>query len=311
MDQLSRATRACVLGQAWSTRCPGRLVLGSEGPRGRPAVTGHSVLGPSARGFDQESRETRARVRMPAVSTHFEGDLGPSRRVRGVDLPFGRIRPMPKGPWFQQASRETLDLARCGGVEQLSQGTRPWTEGTRCRPTLPGDSRFCPRARGVEKQSRVTRSRVPGPARSTRCLWLLGPSSEGPRGPPGHKGDSRPCPRPRGSTRYPGRLWPGAKGLNGGPAVPDPSRLRPRVRRVDPLFQAAGAGVRKPSVSTSSPGRLWRSSKGLKGGPAVPGPSRLRPRHRGFDQHSRATRVCVRGPAGTLSSPGQIGRAHV
>ena len=307
MDQLSRATRACVLGQAWSTRCPGRLVLGSEGPRGRPAVTGHSVLGPSARGFDQESRETRARVRMPAVSTHFEGDLGPSRRVRGVDLPFGRIRPMPKGPWFQQASRETLDLARCGGVEQLSQGTRPWTEGTRCRPTLPGDSRFCPSARGVEKQSRATRARVPGPASSTRCLWRLGPGSEGRRGRPGPKGDSGPCPRPRGSTRYPGRLWPGSKGLKGGPAVPDHSRLRPRVRRVDQLFQAAGAGVRRPSVSTSSPGCLGPGSEGPCCGPAVPGHSGLCPRASMVDQMSRATRPWVRGPAWSTSCHRPLG----
>ena len=256
VDQLSRATRACVLGQAWSTRCPGRLVLGSEGPRGRPAVTGHSVLGPSARGFDQESRETRARVRMPAVSTHFEGDLGPSRRVRGVDLPFGRIRPMPKGPWFQQASRETLDLARCGGVEQLSQGTRPWTEGTRCRPTLPGDSRFCPSARGVEKQSRVTRARVPGPASSTRCLWRLGPGSEGRRGRPGPKGESGPCPRPRGSTRSPGPFWPGSEGLRFGPALPGPSRLRPRHRGFDQHSRATQGCVRGPAGTLSSPGRV-------------------------------------------------------
>ena len=179
VDQLSRATRACVLGQAWSTRCPGRLVLGSEGPRGRPAVTGHSVLGPSARGFDQESRETRARVRMPAVSTYFEGDLGPSRRVRGVDLPFGRIRPMPKGPWFQQASRETLDLARCGGVEQLSQGTRPWTEGTRCRPTLPGD----------------WPSSVRGPEGSKSSPGRLALGFQGPRVRPDIFGDSSTVPK--------------------------------------------------------------------------------------------------------------------
>ena len=198
VDQLSQATRALFCGSAWST-----------------IVTGHSVLGPMTLGFDQHSRKTRARVRMPAVSTYFVEDLGPSRRVRGVDLPFGRIRPMPKGPRFRQASRETLDLARCGGVEQLSQGTRPWTEGTRCRPTLPGDSRFCPSARGVEKQSRVTHTRIPVPAKSTRYLWRLGPGSEGRQGRPGHKGHWGPCPKPRGSTRSPGPFWPRSKGLRG------------------------------------------------------------------------------------------------
>ena len=257
VDQLSRATRACVLGQAWSTRCPGRLVLGSEGPRGRPAVTGHSVLGPSARGFDQESRETRARVRMPAVSTHFEGDLGASRRVRRVDLPFGRIRPMPKGPWFQQASRETLDLARCGGVEQLSQETRPWTEGTRCRPTLPGDSRFCPRARGVEKQSRATRARVPGPASSTRCLWRLGPGSEGWRVdqvPKATRG------RARGPAGPPDLLG------HSGPAL--------RASGLDQLSRAPRACVQGTAGSTSTHGPLGFVSAGPQGLSALPGVSR-------------------------------------
>ena len=180
-------------------------------------------------------------------------------------------------------------------------------EGTRCRPALPGDSCLCPSARGVDQQSRVTRAQVPGPARSTRCLWQLGPISEGPRSRPGHKGDSGPCPRPRGSTRYPGRLWPGSKGLKGGPAVPDHSRLRPRVRRVDQLFQAAGAGVRRPSVSTSSPGCLGPGSEGPYCGPAVPGHSGLCPRASMVDQMSRATRPWVRGPAWSTSCHRPLG----
>ena len=47
---------------------------------------------------------------------------------------------------------------------------------------------------------------------------------------------------------------PGSEGLQGGPAVPDHSSLRPRAHGVDQLFQAAGVRVRRPSVSTSSPG---------------------------------------------------------
>ena len=100
VDQLSWVTRACMQGFAVLPSCPGRLGPGSEGPRGRLADLGGSRLGPRALGIDQLSRETRARVRMPAVSTPFAGDSGPSRRVLGVDQPFWRLRPMPKGSQF-------------------------------------------------------------------------------------------------------------------------------------------------------------------------------------------------------------------
>ena len=173
--------------QTGSTSCPGPILSGSEGPRGHKAVPGaparaqgpvgwtyspgpHALTskslrgrpaelgdwgpGPNALGIDQLTRVTRARVRMPVVSTTFPGDSRPRRRVRVVDQAFRRLRPVPEGPRFRPASRATLDRARCRGAEQLSQGTRTWTEGTRGRPAVPGDTGPGQRAHGFDQQSR-------------------------------------------------------------------------------------------------------------------------------------------------------------
>ena len=61
-EQLSPATRNCVLGRAGFTSCPGRLGAGSEGPRGRQAVSGESGPCPRASRVHQLSQATRARV---------------------------------------------------------------------------------------------------------------------------------------------------------------------------------------------------------------------------------------------------------
>ena len=257
VDQLSRATRACVLGQAWSTRCPGRLVLGSEGPRGRPAVTGHSVLGPSARGFDQESRETRARVRMPAVSTHFEGDLGPSRRVRGVDLPFGRIRPMPKGHGFDK------------------HPGRLWTLlGAAVSNSCPRELALGPRAPVVAQHSLATRASVRGPEGSKSSPGRLALGFQGPRVRPDVFGDSGPVLRdggvdqvpkatrptlarlqgPEGWTSCPGPLALASKAPRVRPALTGHSGLCPRARRDSQLSRACRARVGLSAGLNSSPG---------------------------------------------------------
>ena len=174
VDLLLRSTRACIQEPAGSTSCTGRLGPGSDYTRGRPAVPGDSrlflrargvyqlsqLLGPWSErpGVDQLSRVYRASVRMRAVSTTFPGDSGSSTRVRVVDQAFGRLRPMPEAPRFQPASRATLDCARCRGAEQLSQGTRTWTEGTRGRPAVPGDTSPGRMANGFDQQSRDSRS---------------------------------------------------------------------------------------------------------------------------------------------------------
>ena len=75
-DQISRATRTCVQGPAGSTSCPRRLGPGSEGLRGRPAVSGESHLGPRAHEFNQLSPATRSWVRGHAGSTRCHRPLG-------------------------------------------------------------------------------------------------------------------------------------------------------------------------------------------------------------------------------------------
>ena len=84
-EKLSRATQANVRGPTQTTNCPGRLRLRSEVLRNGRALLGDSRLGLWARGVDQQSRRTRARVEgpwgRPAVPRH----LGRCPRARGVE----------------------------------------------------------------------------------------------------------------------------------------------------------------------------------------------------------------------------------
>ena len=91
VDQLSRATRVGAQCPAESTRCPGRLGLGSEdttscpgrfvlvsmGPQGRPAVLGYWDTGPRAHGFDQLSWVNLASDRWPTGSSSSLWHSGP------------------------------------------------------------------------------------------------------------------------------------------------------------------------------------------------------------------------------------------
>ena len=77
---------------------PSRASL-PKGPRGRPAVPADSGPGPRARGVDQLSRPTRARVRGPAGSTSCPGRLGPgSEGPRGRPAVPADSGPGPCGP---------------------------------------------------------------------------------------------------------------------------------------------------------------------------------------------------------------------
>ena len=258
------------------TSSPGRLALGSKGPQVLPAITGHLGLGPRDRRVDQLSRVTQARVRMPAVSTNIPGASGPRRSVRVVDQAFGRLRPVPEGPRFRPGSRATLDRVRCCRAEHLSQGTRAWSEGTRGRPAVLGDSGPCQRAEG-----------------STSPPGRLALGSEGPRGRPAVPGDSGGDPRAivmdqhswatracilgqMGSTSYPGRLGLGLK-----------------THRVDPMSRATPARLQGPAGWTSSPGPLALFSKGLRSRPSVTGNWGPVPKAFGVDQLSLASRARV------------------
>ena len=228
VNQVSWATRAHARGPAGSNRCPGRLRRVSEVLHVRPAVPGHSRLGPRASGVDPLSR-----VQRPSGLTSCPGQLALWSKGPGG-------RPVFPGDLC-------LCLSACE-VDPTSLATQAWLQGPtvstscswrhalvsecpRCRPALlgnsrsgprarefdllffttqalirgpevstdvPGDSGPSPRDRGVDQLSLATRGWFQVPARSTRSLWRLGPGSESPRGRPGLQGNSGPCPKPRG-----------------------------------------------------------------------------------------------------------------
>ena len=165
-DQHSRATRARVVGL-----------------RARPAVPEDSRQAPIACGIDQLSRLTQASVRGPAVLTSSSGRL-----VKRSVVPRGRpAHPCDMGPVRKTVLSSSWPWQR-----------GPGSEGPRCRPTVPGDSGLCPRARGVDHMSQATLTRVRGPAVSTNTPGRLGFISKDPRGRPYVPCDSGPCPRSRG-----------------------------------------------------------------------------------------------------------------
>ena len=79
VDHLTRVTRALIPGLTGSTsyhrviKMSQGLLLGSEGLRGRPALPGHMRLRRRARGVDQLSRATGARVLMHSGLTTSPG----------------------------------------------------------------------------------------------------------------------------------------------------------------------------------------------------------------------------------------------
>ena len=137
VDQLSRVTPGRLRGAAGLTSFHGPLVLGSEGPlgrpgvRGRPAVSGDSGPCPRASGLDQLSRVNPCRLRGLAGSSSSSGPL-----VLGSEGP---------------------------GLRPAVQASRALFGGPRCRPGVQGDSGPCPKTRGFDQLSRVTRARAQGP----------------------------------------------------------------------------------------------------------------------------------------------------
>ena len=80
-----RDTQARVQGITGSRSCPGTLALGSERPRGRPAVPGDSGPAPNSCGVDQLFQATCTCVRGPSVSPCCPRLSGPVPMAHGVD----------------------------------------------------------------------------------------------------------------------------------------------------------------------------------------------------------------------------------
>ena len=247
-----------------------------EGAGGRPAVPGDSGPCRRARGVDQPSWASQARARCRPGSTRGPGPLTPGSRDGGVDLRSRATRSGARGP-----ARSTKSPGRLGSWSKVLRSPScpgrpgPLPEGPRGRPGLPGDSRPCPKPRGVNQMSRATSARLQVPAGSTRGPRCLGPGSEGLRGRQAVPGPRARVRGPERSTGCPVGIGPFAKGPRLQPAVQGHSRLGPKSLGIDQL-------------SLQTPARL----RCLRG-PSCPGPLCLSPRARGVDQFYRANRARV------------------
>ena len=241
-----------------------------EGAGGRPAVPGDSGPCRRARGVDQPSWASQARARCLPGSTSGPGHLTPGSRDGVVDLRSRATRSSARGP-----AMSTKSPGRLGSWSKVLRSTScpgrpgPMPGGPRGRPGLPGDSRPCPKPRGVNQMSRATSARLQVPAGSTSGPRWLGPGSEGLRGRQAVPGSRARVRGPERSTGCPVGIGPFAKGPRLQPAVQGHSRTGPKSLGIDKL-------------SLQTPARL----RCLRG-PSCPGHLCLRPRARGFDQLSR------------------------
>ena len=179
VDQLSGATRARAQGPTVSNSFPGCLALGSEGPRGRPAVLDDSGLCPGTRDFDlrswalwPERYGQQGRLAVP-------GDLGLGARAHRVDKMSRATQASARWPtvlnnspgrlrFGSKGHRSTSCPGRLGLVPDIQRG----------RPAVPGESGPGWRDRVVDQASRATRARAHGPAGMTSCPGRLGPMPE-------------------------------------------------------------------------------------------------------------------------------------
>ena len=174
VDRLSCRTRALARVPALWTSCTGTHTLVSK-----------------ALGVDQLSRETPARLRVPAgstrvpghscfgpratVSTWFSGRLGPCPRARLSNRCPVRFALLSEGPWGQPAVPATRACVRePAGSTTCSGRLRTVPKGPQRRPTLPGISVSGPGSR-VDQLSRANRARVRVPAGTTRLQGDSGP----------------------------------------------------------------------------------------------------------------------------------------
>ena len=198
VDQFSLSTRVLLRGPACSTSCPGPLGPMSEGPRGRPAIPGHSGPGPKTRGVNQLSRATCCWVRVPSGSTSSPGRIAlvpsapwgrlsvsddsclcpiargliriPGRIAFVSEVPrggpdvFGHSGPVPRDLRFDQVFWATRAHARGPTVSNRCPGRLwPSSEVLHVRPAVPATPAWVLRARGIDQVSRATRTLVQVP----------------------------------------------------------------------------------------------------------------------------------------------------
>ena len=182
VDQLPQATWALVGHTVVSSRCPGRLVLVSEGPRVRPAVPGSLGPFPRARVVDQLSWEPRDPAGWPAVSTSLPGCLRPVPEGLRCPPAVPGDSDHARGPAGSTVVGDSGPGPKSNGFHQLSRVTKDWIRRPSVSTCCLGHSGPGPRARGIGQLSRANRARVRVPAGSTRLDGRLGPRPEGPWG---------------------------------------------------------------------------------------------------------------------------------
>ena len=198
------------------------------------------------------------------------------------------LRPVLITRGVENLSRLSLASVRGPPMSTSSPGRLALvSEGPRCPPALPGDSR-----------SRQW------PALSTSSPGRLGPMPEVLRAQPDVPGDLGPCSSACGveelsrATRARVR-WPAQSTKSHERHVL--GSVDSRGRQVLPVDSGSGRGL---TGSTSSPGRLGPMPEVLWAQPDVPGDLGPCSSACGNDQLCRATRAWARGPTGSTSSPG-------
>ena len=200
----------------------------SEGPRCRSAVLGDSGPGPWSCGVVQLPGKLALRSEDLRVDQHSRAPWVRVRVPAGSISTPGRRRPMSQGPRCRPAlpgdTRSYLRpvvLTSCPGL------LGPISQGPQGIPAVPCNSDLVPKTRGVDQLPRATQVGVSRPAELTSCPVQLGPVSLGPRHRPVAPGDSGQC---------------------------------PRARDVEQLSRVTLAWVHGPVVLTSGPGRLGKTS---------------------------------------------------
>lgn len=151
-------------------------------------------------------------------------------------------------------------------VDQFSRVARAHAEGPQAQPTLPGDSRSNPRARGVDQHSLATLARVRGPMVLTTS--------------PGRSGL---CPMALEVNQLTGGLALTCYSPQGRPVVPCDSGHCAMAPDVNQPSWATHAGVRGPTEFKNCPGRLGIGSVVPRVRPAHSGDSNSGLRARCFD----------------------------
>ena len=216
------------------------------------------------------------------------------------------LRPVLITRGVENLSRLSLASVRGPPMSTSSPGRLALvSEGPRCPPALPGDSRSgrwpalstscpgdsgpCLRSCGLNQMSRATWGLAPVPAGSKSSPARLGPGSDGLRSRPNLTSDTCLVPWTHGVDKFSRWTRDRAEGSRGPPALPGDSGPCLRYCGLNQMSRETWGRVPVPAGTTSSAERLALGPVGPRGQPVLLGDS-----------------SSGRGPAGSTSSPGRL-----